>query len=332
MGRTARFTLVLAVLLLQAGCATPPPPPAAVAAPERPPVAYTLVPGQVSIGAVSVHITRQDDTLLDVARTYDLGYTQLIAANRNIDPWLPPPGQAVTLPAAYLLPDVPHDGIVVNLVQHRLFYFPKGTNTVETFPIGVGVQGRATPLGVTRVTGKEVHPVWVPPPSIRAEEPDLPRIVPAGPDNPLGDYALTLGWPRYLIHGTNKPDGVGRNVSHGCIHLYPEDMARLFAEVPVGTPVRVIDREAVTAWLDGSLYLAIFPNKQQADQLDMREPVAATVPADLKSLVARAAHGRAGQIDWAAVDAAARDRSGVPIRIATSQFAVNAPAPGLASR
>jgi len=327
--RIVRRALVLAVLLWQAGCGTPPPTQMAVApaAPAKPPDAYVLAPGQVSIGAAAVYRTRPDDTLLDIARRYDLGYTQLVAANRNIDPWLPGTGREVALPAAYILPDVPHDGIVINLSQHRLFYFPKGSNSVETFPIGVGVQGRTTPLGVTRVTGKEAHPVWVPPPSIRAEEPDLPPIVAAGPDNPLGDYALTLGWPRYLIHGTNKPDGVGRNVSHGCMHLYPEDMARLFAEVPIGTPVRVIDQEVAAAWLGGALYVAVFPNKQQADQLDLREPVAAVAPANLKERIRHAAGSRAAQVDWSAVEAAARDRTGMPIRITATQFAVNSTKP-----
>ena len=294
---------------------TPPTQVTVAPAPARPPASYVLAQGQVSIGATATYRTRPDDTLPDIARTYDLGYTQLVAANRTIDPWLPGTGRAVALPTAYLLPDVPHDGIVINLSQHRLFYFPKGTNTVETFPIGVGVQGRATPLGVTRVTGKETHPVWVPPPSIRAEEPDLPRVVAAGPDNPLGDYALTLGWPRYLIHGTNKPDGVGRNVSHGCMHLYPEDMARLFAEVPIGTPVRVIDQEVAAAWLDGELYVAVFPNKLQADQLDLREPVDPAAPANLKERIRRAAGARVAQVDWSAVEAAAHDRTGMPIRV-----------------
>ena len=124
----------------------------------------------------------------------------------------------------------------------------------------------STPLGTTTVVGKVVRPTWFPPQSIREEKPYLPEMVPPGPDNPLGEYELRLGWPAYLIHGTNKPYGVGRNVSHGCIRLYPEDIERLFSEVQVGTPVRVIDEEIRLAWVDGELYLAVAPSRHQMDE------------------------------------------------------------------
>lgn len=187
---------------------------------------FALAAGQTTVGALGVYVTQAEDTLLDIARSNDFGYTQLVAANRGIDPWLPGSGQRVTLPAFYILPDAPRLGIVINLVAQRLFYYPPDAPIVETYPIGVGVRGWATPLGLTRVAAKEAHPTWYPPPSIHAAELDLPKVVPPGPDNPLGNYALRLGWPSYLLHGTNKPDGVGRNVSHGCIRLYPEDIER----------------------------------------------------------------------------------------------------------
>lgn len=238
-----------------------------------------------------------------------------MTANPGVDPWLPKDGQAVTLPALYLLPDVPRHGIVINLVQQRLFYFHPDGKIVETFPIGVGVQGRATPLGVTRVVKKTPHPVWHVPPSIRAEDPTLPAAVPPGPDNPLGDYAFSLGWPSYLIHATNKPYGIGRNVSHGCIQLYPEDMAHLYDEVPVGTPVRVIDQEVQTAWVGNDLYISVFPNKKQAEAIGVSEAVTPEIPARLMKQVKAAAAGHAQHIDWRAVEAAGRARTGIPTRV-----------------
>jgi L,D-transpeptidase ErfK/SrfK len=231
----------------------------------------------------------------------------------------------VILPAYYLLPEVPRRGIVINLVQHRLFYFPPGGNAVETFPIGVGVQGRSTPLGITRITRKEVHPVWHVPSSIRAEQPDLPGEVGPGPDNPLGDYAMALGWPSYLIHGTNQPYGVGRNVSHGCIHLYPEDMAHLFSEVAVGTPVRVIDHEVATAWIGNDLYVAVFPNKRQAEALSIRDALIPDIPPDLTKQVKKAALGHRTRVDWRAVATAGRDRTGIPLRVTVPEIASAAP-------
>jgi len=273
---------------------------------------FSLAPGQTAVGVVDYYLTHDVDTLLDVARHYDLGYTQLIAANRAIDPWLPGENRKVVIPNFYLLPDVPHQGIVINLAQQRLFYFPPGGHFVEIFPIGVGVQGWVTPLGDTRVTEKQVHPSWFPPPSILAEEPGLPKMIPPGPGNPLGDYALQLGWPSYLIHGTDKPFGVGRNVSHGCIRLYPEDIEKLFREVAVGTPVRVIAEEVTAAWIGDDLYVSVFPNKSQTDELDIGEPMTPETPPDLTSGVLKAAGIRTDRIDWNAVAAAGRERSGVP--------------------
>jgi L,D-transpeptidase ErfK/SrfK len=276
---------------------------------------FALTPDQVEVGAVGVYVTREGDNLLDIARRFDLGYTQLMAANPGVDPWQPGVGRRITLPSLYVLPDGPRRGIVINLVQNRLYYFPPGGGTVETHPIGVGVQGRSTPIGTTRVVTKRTHPRWVVPASIRREKPDLPAVVPPGPDNPLGDYAFQLGWPTYLIHGTNKPDGIGRNVSHGCIQLYPEDVQRLFGEVAVGTPVRVVNEETQTAWINGDLYIAVYPTKEQEDQLDIDEKMTPIAPPRLKQRVAAAAGDRTADVDWDAVERAGKDRSGVPVRV-----------------
>ena len=180
------------------------------------------------------------------------------------------------------------------------------------------MQGRTTPLGSTRVAEKVVRPTWYPPRSIHKEKPYLPEVVAPGPDNPLGEYALHLGWPAYLIHGTNKPYGVGRNMSHGCIRLYPEDIGRLFDEVPVGTPVRVIDQDVRLAWIAGELYLAVNPSKEQIDELSTNQRITSTIPIDLIERVAEAAGVQAERIDWAAVERIALQRHGIPLRITKS--------------
>jgi len=276
---------------------------------------YPLAASDRAVGAVADYVTGAEDNLADIARRFDLGYVELVAANPGVDPWQPGEGRQLVLPLQHLLPDAPRRGIVVNLAERRLFYFPPGRGTVETFPIGVAVAGLDSPSGTTRVVAKERNPTWIPPASIRAERPDLPRVVPPGPDNPLGAYALVLGWPNYLIHGTNKPDGVGRNVSHGCLHLYPEDIARLYREVPVGTPVRVVDEAVNLAWLGDTLFLEIHPDKTQADALDDGKPMMPDIPTDLTRRVLAAAGDRAGRIDWSVVGQTARERSGMPVAI-----------------
>ncbi|MDE2050248.1 MAG: L,D-transpeptidase family protein, partial [Gammaproteobacteria bacterium] len=191
------------------------------------------------------------------------GLGEMTRANPNVDPWIPKPGAAVIVPTQYVLPDAPRRGIVVNLAAMRLFYFPPHKRgkpqIVITHPVGIGRQGWKTPQGMTHVLWHEKNPVWHVPASIIAEhlqEGDkLPKVMGPGPDNPLGDYALHLGWPGYLIHGTNKPVSVGLRVSHGCVHLFPEDIAQIFRMVPNGTEVRVVNQPYVFGWEDGHLYM-----------------------------------------------------------------------------
>lgn len=286
---------------------------------------FSLAPGQVLVGAPATYLTRDKDTLLDIARSNDLGYGQLIAVNRGVDPWLPGPGRAITLPSVYLVPDGPREGIVINLAEQRLYYFPPDGHTIETYPIGVGAEANLTPLGTTRVIRKDVRPSWYPPPSIRQERPELPAMVPPGPANPLGEYALRLGWPSYLIHGTNKPYGIGRNVSHGCIRLYPEDIKRLFSEVRVGTPVRVINEEVRLAWIDGELYLQVTPSKHQMDEIDVNQPMTPDVPPDLVGRVVEAAADQVGRINWRTVDRIGLKRPGIPLQITETPSSPGAP-------
>lgn len=274
-------------------------------------------------GAMGSYVTHASETLLDVARRFDLGYVQLMAANRGVDPWLPgdPP---IVLPSFYLLPDAPRQGIVVNLAEERLFYYVPGSRAVITMPIGIAVDRDATPLGATRVVAKERRPTWYPPASIRAEEPGLPAAIPPGPDDPLGDYALRLAWPDYLIHGTNKPDGVGRLVSHGCIRLYPEDVALLYRRVPVGTPVTIVDEPVVIRWIGDALFAAVYPTRAQAEAIETGAAPAAAPPSDLSQRVLAAAGEQSADIDWAAVERAGLERSGIPVRVAVRRATLTA--------
>jgi L,D-transpeptidase ErfK/SrfK len=271
---------------------------------------FALAPNQAAIGVVSRDTTHADDTMMDVARRHDLGYAEFMAANPLVDPWLPGKGTAVVVPGEFMLPNAPRIGIVVNLGARRLFYFHPGGKTVETFPIGIGTEQGMTPLGTTVVTAREPNPTWYPPPSIRAERPELPAFIGPGPDNPLGEFALHLGWKNFLIHGTNKPDGVGRNVSHGCIRLYPEDIARLFHEVTVGTPVRFVDQAVLTGWIDGRLYIEIHPTREQVDQIDNGEPKTVAMPEDLLRYIAPAGNRT---VDWVALRRAGIRRDGIPV-------------------
>jgi L,D-transpeptidase ErfK/SrfK len=260
---TLRTTVLLAAVFLP-GCAfLAGTPPAQIATPV-PNDRFPLPPeGNDIVGRVQVAIARQGDSLPEIARRYDLGYEEIIAANPGVDPWRPGEGTPVVLPTAFILPAGAREGMVLNLASMRLFYYPKDAqgrvSEVITHPVGIGREGWRTPQGTTRIIQKTANPSWTVPASVRREHAadgdPLPAVVPPGPDNPLGQYAMRLSMPSYLIHGTNKPWGVGMRVSHGCIRLYPEDIARLFPQVPVGTPLRIINEPYVTGWRDGQLYL-----------------------------------------------------------------------------
>jgi len=231
---------------------------------------YELPADGSSVVGADEHIkSTYQDTLLDIARRYSLGYEEIIRANPGTDMWIPGEGKDILLPGERILPPGPRDGIVVNLPEHRLYYYPKPRKNekpvVITFPVSIGKMDWHTPLGQTHVSQKIKNPTWYPPESVRKEHEangdPIPKIVKAGPDNPLGDFAMRLavGDGTYMIHGTNNPRAVGMAITHGCIRMYPEDVASLFPLIPVGTKVYLINEPVKTAYVDGRLLLEVHP-------------------------------------------------------------------------
>ncbi len=225
--------------------------------------------GETLFGELKYIKTMRSDTLIDIARQYSLGYEEITRVNPGVDPWLPGEGTEVLLPLQRILPAGFRKGIVVNLAEHRLYYFvPEAdgsTRRVLTFPVSIGKMDWRTPLGITRIVDKRANPVWTPPASVRAEHAargdPLPAQVPAGPDNPLGAFAMRLGIPggSYLIHGTNNPAAVGMAITHGCIRMYPEDVEKLFALVPVGTQVVLTNEPLKVLFHRGEIWLEVHP-------------------------------------------------------------------------
>lgn len=227
-----------------------------------------LPPADVDlIGQVRVIKALHEDTLLDIARRYHLGHDEIVIANPDVDRWLPGDGTPVTLPTRYILPVAERKGIVLNVPEMRIYYFPKVKTgeppVVKTYPVSVGRMDWNTPLGIAKVSAKVKDPAWRPPASIRAEAAArgeiLPEVVPAGPNNPLGQFALRLSVPGYLIHGTDKPWGIGMRVTHGCLRLYPEDSETIYHEVDVGTQVQIVNQPVKVGWASGILYMEVHP-------------------------------------------------------------------------
>jgi L,D-transpeptidase ErfK/SrfK len=210
-----------------------------------------------------------NDTLLDIARRYSLGYEEIIRANPGVDMWLPGEGTDILLPGRRILPPGPRAGLVVNLPEHRLYYYPKAKkgqhHLVISYPVSIGKMDWKSPLGETSIVAKQKNPNWYPPESIRKEHArngdPIPKVVPPGPNNPLGAYKMRLGVGdgTYEIHGTNNPMAVGMAITHGCIRMYPEDVAALFPEVPVGTKVWLINDPVKVTYVNGDLLMEAHP-------------------------------------------------------------------------
>lgn len=216
-------------------------------------------PGEDLVGTAQVIDAKYEDTFASLGEVYDLGYTEMLAANPKVDPWLPGVGTKILIPTRFILPSGPREGVVINLAEYRLYYFPKDKPVVYTYPIGIGREGWESPVSTTRIAGKVANPAWYPPESIRAEHAadgdPLPKIVPPGPDNPLGPFKLQLGLAGYLIHGSNKRFGIGTQTSHGCFRLYNFDIEELFGLIPVGTPVRIVNEPYKYGRSQNLLYL-----------------------------------------------------------------------------
>ncbi|HSD10119.1 MAG TPA: L,D-transpeptidase family protein [Candidatus Binatia bacterium] len=289
--------------------------------PPRPVVGYTFALAgrdtSTVIGFPRSYTFSKGDTLYDVARHLGLGINEVTDAHPGLDVWLPPDGESVAFPTWWVLPESNYQGIVVNIPEMRLYYFPAsgggGVRTVITYPVGLGRDEWRTPTGRFSVTEKTVDPKWVIPASIRAEhikERGDPREFIAGgaPDNPLGHYRIRLSLPLYGIHGTNIPWGVGMEVSHGCIRLYPEDIQRLFAVVPIGAPGEIVYEPVKIGLRDGDIYVEV-----HRDIYSTGLDYGATAKELLRS------KGWEHLVDWEKLFEALQQMSGVPTRISNDQ-------------
>ena len=221
-----------------------------------------LVPDKFIYFKNLTYTLQEKDTLVDLAVKFKLGYYHLTLANPEIDPWVPPPGKKIIIPKKILIPEeflfLPDNLIIINLPEMRLYYFKNKNFFIA--PIGIGAEGSLPPLGTYTIINKKEKPTWYPPPSIKAEDPTLPDVVPPGPENPMGDYALYLSKGLYAIHGTNKIYSIGRRSTHGCIRLYPEDIKFLFKNVSIGTLVKIVYEPYKIAIENGEIYLQAFPD------------------------------------------------------------------------
>jgi L,D-transpeptidase ErfK/SrfK len=271
--------------------------------------AYSLpAEGDQVVGAVITVRLSYDDTLANVAQRYSLGYQELLDANPGVDPWLPGEGTVVQLPTEYVLPSAPREGLVINVAEYRLYYYPPNLNMVVTYPVGLGRMDFPTPLVSTKIIGKLENPSWTPTAAARKEHAEmgdeLPHVVPPGPDNPLGKLAIQLALPGYFIHGTNKPFGVGQMVSHGCIRLYDPHIESLVELVQRGTPVHIVNEPFKVGWRGDELYAEVHEDLYTE-----------TDPKELVRMVADATKNRAAVIDWARLDRLTQAPTGVPVRI-----------------
>jgi len=295
---------------------------------ELPPEGYDV------IGAMSTISARQEDTLVDIARRHGLGYEDIVRANPDVNVWVPGEGTEVVLPTQYVLPAGPRHGVILNLAEYRLYYFPEAeegeTAYVMTYPISIGRMDWETPLGRTQVISKVRNPSWYVPQSVldehAADGDPLPRVVPPGPDNPLGKFAMRLGLPGYLIHGTNRPAGVGMRVTHGCVRMFPEDIEYLFTRVDVKTAVRIVNEPVKMGWDGDQLVMEVHPILEVAarpavedDAVEEGEVAVEELAVDVKDPLTYVTERfivttgeRAGQLDWHLAEQIVERSDGIP--------------------
>ncbi|GAB3306989.1 L,D-transpeptidase family protein [Haliea atlantica] len=274
-------------------------------------------PNEALVGELAETVTREEDTLVALARKYRTGYEALRAANPEVDAWLPGEGTPVVLPTRHLLPEAPREGIVVNIAELRLYHYennPERPDHVGVYSVSIGRDGRETPQATTRVTRKAKDPTWYPPESIRRDHAarghSLSKVVPPGPANPLGRHAIYLGLPAYLIHGTNNPLGLGMQVTNGCVRMYPEDIESIFGRVPVGSQVSIVNQPVKAGWSDGVLYVESH-KPLEGGETDWEARVA-----QLREALMGAVSGRENvSISWEQAEEALRKSSGLPVPV-----------------
>lgn len=266
------------------------------------------------VGQIQTAVVQQGETFASIAQKYNVTYAGMVEANPGINAAKPPGGTVLVIPSQYVLPDAPRKGIIINLAELRLYYFPKNEKVVYTYPIGIGIQGWNIDPGLNKIAQKQKDPTWYPPPAVRqeliAKGFDIPPFIPAGPDNPLGGYMLRLAphWT-YLIHGCVDPTTIGRRSSSGCFRMYPEDIQTVFNMVPVGTQVNIINEPYKIGWQDKQLYMeAHLPLQEQlaASKGDMSEVVAA-----INAKVGK----KPANIQWDHAFTLAKQTTGVPEQI-----------------
>lgn len=274
---------------------------------------FQITPETKMVGENFTAKVEYKDTFSSLARRYDVGYYELVDANPHIDPWNPEDGSTILIPNQFILPPGPRQGIVVNLAELRLYSYSSDGKTVSTYPIGIGSELWPTPLTEGKIVYKEKHPSWIPPESIKREHEErgdtLPDVVPPGPDNPLGDYKMKLSIPGFMIHGTNRPEGIGRRITHGCMRMYPEDIEALFNQSQVNTPVRIIHVPVKEAWVDNTLYVEMHTPLSEYPE-GKRDLVS-----QLMSLMYEEGPGGNFQVDWAKVREIAKSVNGIPTAI-----------------
>jgi len=283
------------------------------------------------IGALGSVTSVYEDTLVDIARSHGVGYEEIRRANPGVDTWLPGEGTIVRLPTRFVLPRVQRDGLVINIAEYRIYYFSvaNGDTVVTTYPISIGRMDWATPLGRSSVVKKVKNPSWYPPQSIRdewaADGRELAERVFPGPDNPLGEYSMRLSIPGYLIHGTNRPAGVGMRVTHGCIRMFPEDIERLYPDVPVDTPVQIVNQPYKFGWDGDDLYLEVHPPLEMVSSDAAGIEASDTVdPWGLTSIIElyiRVTEERAADVDWRLFDETHAQQLGIPVKIGRARNA-----------
>lgn len=250
-----------------------------------------------------------NESLVEIARQFDLGFNAIVAANPGVDPFIPKPGTIITIPTAWILPAVSmRPAIVINIPEFRLYYFPEApSGATVTFPLGIGDEGTDTPVGSYTVVEKIAKPAWHVPESIRANERGLPRVVLPGPDNPMGSHALRLSQKSILIHGTNRPWGIGRRSSHGCLRLYPEDIVRLFEMVPKGIGVVIVNQPLKVGGGVNKVFVEVHQYEREESSVEQ----ALQLLADSNLLT---------RTDFAKLIVAMEEKKGLPVDVTLTRF------------